>query len=793
MNPDPVQLKKINVRIFSSFTAEPLATGFERLAKLFGYDLNLLFTNPAEFVQDLLTERDTNKINFDVNLLLFRIQDFLPDQSDDRLFNETYLKKILNVITTVLGEITLTKSVIFCLYPVYLPQSEVIHQKVKHLQTDFLNNINNISALTVVDGTNWTSSYSNADVYDAISYRQANIPFTHDFYNITSVSLWRAVVASVNSPFKAILLDCDNTLWSGVCGELGTYGITVTDSHQDLQRFIKELSKKGFLLGLLSKNNEADVWDVFEKNTSMVLSKDDFVCWRINWKPKSENISEVALELNLGIDSFIFIDDDNKECMDMMKIRPEVFTFQLPPEQTSINIYLKNCWVFDKSRITLEDAMRTSAYKEEKLRTQYLNEAISISDFLADLNIKVSMQKICNDDLERISQLTFRTNQFNLSTVRLTVPQLMDMVSHENNLCWAIRVSDRFGVYGLVGFLQASFEGKTVNLESYMLSCRVLGRGVEELIMDGLVVLCKSNGFEKIRATYRPTLKNVPIKEHLEKTWILVRKESLDTVFERNVTETHRDNPSVGELYFEKPLPQFENIPAGGYETPPSAIHDLNVSDNNSVQVFWEQKIYNEPNLHHLPYYKVGKVFNMPQASNLFAELMPDLDNLRLSTPIQLIEQALSAHNDISGFKVIEDLATKDKIKIVFKSEANISTLAIRKYLLERTENLPYKRFEFVKENVIETSDSRTPVGVELSEKESAFFNEIKQIWESVLELKSVNKDDNFFDIGGNSFQVIRIISKIENKFQLKPTFKDFFNQSLMQFCWSINKNEELH
>ena len=178
----------------------------------------------------------------------------------------------------------------------------------------------------------------------------------------------------MSPPYKVIVLDCDNTLWKGVVGEEGVAGIAIPPAWRQLQQFMVELSGKGFLLCLCSKNAESDVLDVFEQRRDMILKRDHLVSWRINWQPKSENIRSLAQELNLGLDSFIFLDDNPVECAEVRAGCPEVLTLRLPIEGDMVG-FLERVWAFDRLNVTSEDQQRTAMYKQEIERGRFQKQA----------------------------------------------------------------------------------------------------------------------------------------------------------------------------------------------------------------------------------------------------------------------------------------------------------------------------------------------------------------------------------------------------------------------------------
>ena len=271
------------------------------------------------------------------------------------------------------------------------------------------------------------------------------------------------------------------------------------------------LSSKGFSLCLCSKNDDADVLHVFEQRRDMILKRDHLVSWRINWQPKSENIRSLAHELNLGLDSFIFLDDSPVECAEVRAGCPEVLTLQLPGERDMVR-FLKHVWAFDRLKVTAEDQLRTAMYRQERERAFFRQETATIRDFLAGLDLQVGISEPAQDQLDRVAQLTQRTNQFNITNVRRTESEIQHL-GDSGLECRVIKVRDRFGDYGLVGVMIFIMRGDALEVDTFLLSCRVLSRGVEHRMLNELGEIARRRRLSWVEATVIPTLKNQPARD----------------------------------------------------------------------------------------------------------------------------------------------------------------------------------------------------------------------------------------------------------------------------------------
>ncbi|HSU87354.1 MAG TPA: HAD-IIIC family phosphatase, partial [Terriglobia bacterium] len=373
-----------------------------------------------------------------------------------------------------------------------------------------------IAHVHAISSASLAQRYPVEDYYDPHTHQLAHIPYTPQGYAAIGSALVRTIFNLRGNPFKAIVLDCDNTLWKGTCGEDGPAGIEVTTPYRVLQKFMIGQMKAGMLLCLCSKNNERDVLDVFAQRTDMPLKREHLVAWRINWNRKSENIRSLANELNLGLDSFILIDDNPVDCADVKSNCPGVLTVQLPADAESLPAFLNHMWAFDhgaSGQATDEDQNRTRMYQENAERQKFRDQTLSLKDFVRGLQLRVEITEATDDQLGRVSQLTYRTNQFNFTTIRRSERELRDFLQRERATCLAVRVADRFGDYGLVGVVIYETQTDRYKVDTLLLSCRVLGRGVEHAILSWLGERAIAERKKLVELAVRPTERNWPASE----------------------------------------------------------------------------------------------------------------------------------------------------------------------------------------------------------------------------------------------------------------------------------------
>lgn len=371
-----------------------------------------------------------------------------------------------------------------------------------------------LAGVSTIDSETLLRRYPVEEYYDVDGHQLGDIPYTAECYAAVGTALFRTIFNLKRKPFKVIVLDCDNTLWKGVCGEDGSQGVAITEAHRALQQFMIDQMNSGMLLCLSSKNREQDVLDVFDQRADMLLKREHLASWRINWSRKSENIKSLASELNLALDSFIFIDDNPVECADVEINCPEVLTLRLPRDPASFASFFEHIWAFDHTGTTEEeDRSRVRMYQDNAQRERFRAQTPSLNDFVAGLMVRVEIGEATEDQLSRVSQLTFRTNQFNFTTIRRSPSEIREFLEREDTGCLAVRVADRFGDYGLVGVVLYEADAVRFKLDTFLLSCRVLGRGVEHTVLSRIGQRALSTGKRFVELSCLPTERNLPARD----------------------------------------------------------------------------------------------------------------------------------------------------------------------------------------------------------------------------------------------------------------------------------------
>lgn len=320
---------------------------------------------------------------------------------------------------------------------------------------------------------------------------------------------------------KCLALDLDNTLWGGVIAEDGVEGISLSNHKEgaryyDAQKLLKRMKEQGVMLAVLSKNNISDVEPVFS-HPFMVLQKSDFADYEINWESKAENIVKMAERLNIGLDSFVFLDDNAAEREEMSARHPEVITAPFPKDSSLLPDTIRKIYDdwFLSLEITAEDVKKTDMYRAERARKEMKSSSISVNDYLKKLEMKLVFHRMKEKEENRVVQLINKTNQFNLTTKRYSFEDVISL--SRNSDIFTASLIDKYGDEGLIAVLIVKYSEDVATIDSFLMSCRVMGRKVEDEIFSLLKKHCEFNGVNKIKAEYIKTQKNVPVENLFER------------------------------------------------------------------------------------------------------------------------------------------------------------------------------------------------------------------------------------------------------------------------------------
>jgi len=515
--------QQFKILVLSNIVVNQIRDFIELKLRLMSIPAEVKFGNYDNIVQDSFeaSNYDSVIVFYDsLNLFVNPLNEIYSIDSDEY---KSKLKNVTNDILSILTNLNEIPNVIFnslssSIYNMEIATENKLDEFIKNVNSFLFENkpINT----TIIDLDNIFCEYGWKNLIDLRFFYAFRAPYNVEFYEIYSKKIRSLLAGNAGATKKVLICDCDNTLWGGVIGEDGIDGISLGESSASGKIFlevhyaIKALISTGVLFCLCSKNNPEDIDKVFEKHDDMILKNSDISIKKVNWKSKSENISEISRELNLGLDSMIFLDDSDYEIDMVNQALPMVKTFKVPQ---NINHYLdlinSISSYFYTASLTEEDKGRSNLYQSEQLRSEHKVNFKDISEYLSSLDIKVKVRKNNSHNVRRISQLTQKTNQFNLTTKRYTEVEILNFIRANDSEVYSLEVFDKFGEYGLVGVAILKNRKEEKNIDTFLLSCRAIGRNVEYVFLREILKDINKTNNKIITSSYIPTQKNKIVSE----------------------------------------------------------------------------------------------------------------------------------------------------------------------------------------------------------------------------------------------------------------------------------------
>ena len=352
--------------------------------------------------------------------------------------------------------------------------------------------------------------------YSNKMWYMSSMPYSRDGLNAVSNEIDRALEAAFTTRKKIIALDLDNTLWGGVIGEDGVDGIELSDHKEgqryyDFQRQLLEMKNRGIVLGIVSKNNEEDAEAAIRNHPAMLLRDDEFVSRKINWENKALNLKAMEGELNLTEGGFIFVDDNPVERETVKGECPDMLVPDFPEDTTELLSFAEDIW-FDYCRplrVLGEDLKKTQMYQNEAKRKLEMESSLNLDDYIAKLEMVADIHRMRDTELERVVQLINKTNQFNVTTKRYTQAEVEEIAADPNNAIYVVYSSDKYGDSGLISVIILIGSEVDVRIDTFLMSCRVMGRKLEDVILNELAAKYQ----RKMIGEFIPTAKNAPVRE----------------------------------------------------------------------------------------------------------------------------------------------------------------------------------------------------------------------------------------------------------------------------------------
>ena len=539
---------KIRIAFVGSFTLN----GFEETIQVQCNDekINCITYNSPynQFNQEILDENSNlYKFKPDIIFLLIDNRTILENsfyfsninsENEKKKYTDEKFNEINNLIKTFTkkshSKIIITNFVIPTYTPLGIYESKIeygIKEIIFELNKKLKELSRNIDSCYVYDFNSFVTKFGEKNIldYKKMNYGDIKINFDVIPYLIYEFLGYVKPILGLNK--KCIVLDLDNTLWGNIIGEDGFEGIKLGPypegrSFVEFQKVIKSLSENGIILAINSKNNQEDAMKAINEHPHMILRENDFSCIKINWNDKISNMREISNELNIGLDSIVFFDDDpvNRELLRMSI--PEINTVELPKDPSTYAQILRNLNDFNTLKITKDDTHRKIMYKQEQNRQKLESSTENLNEYLKKLDIKIKIKLDDKFSISRISQLILKTNQFNLTTKRYQEEQIKEFVKDETMIVGCSEIEDKFGENGITNVFIIKTKPNEWIIDTFLLSCRIMGRGIEEGIIGKILEIAKNKGIEKITATFIPTEKNKPAENFLKNYGFKKEKEN---------------------------------------------------------------------------------------------------------------------------------------------------------------------------------------------------------------------------------------------------------------------------
>jgi FkbH-like protein len=533
--PEKRQLEKLRIAFIGGYTLHPLTDVAELLLWASGYDCEVFVGEYDAYVSDILNEQSPlYSFQPQVTFVLpseFRCVSTASVVDSQQVQREAALKQVEEVLALCCkchgrggGQIILSN---FALPPghdlgAFRSRTLVSDWNLKKFVNLELG-LQAPSYVQICDTEFLSARRGLLASCDDRAWFETKQPFSSDLLVDVCREIARGVKALRVAPKKVLVLDADNTLWGGVIADDGVEGIEVGDTSargqafKEFQKYALSLKKRGILLALCSKNDESVALQAFENHPEMVLRRSDFAAFKANWSPKPDNLREIAAELNLGLDSLAFFDDNPSEIEIVRQWTPEVTTVWLGPDPSTYLRDIQDCRLFEPLAITSEDIARAQQYQLENTRKQVMKSAGSMDEYLQSLEMKARFSEFAPLDIPRVSQLINKSNQFNLTTVRRSEVEVALVADDPRYRSFSVRLADRFGDHGLISVVIGKVNGSDFEIDTWLMSCRVLMRQMEDEVLNEIARLARAAGCNRIVGTYLPTPKNKMVAEHYKK------------------------------------------------------------------------------------------------------------------------------------------------------------------------------------------------------------------------------------------------------------------------------------
>ena len=530
---------KIKLAFVSSFTINGLSESLRVKCSKKQISCSTYVSGYNQYNQEILNENSTlYKFSADITFLILDTRSIFGDlfhfpYSISKYERENFVNEKINDLENLIKKfIDTSKSKLIITnlgLPHYSPHgiaemntSYSFHDAIIDFNKKLKDKVLNINSVHIFDFFKFVIKHGETNVFNFQNYLFGDIKIALDYIPHLATELMPYIISFLGLTKKCIVIDLDNTLWGGIVGEDGFDGIRLGpqppgNAFVEFQKYLKALSQRGIILAINSKNNFDDAMKVIREHPHMILREEDFACMKINWNDKVSNMKSISKELNIGLDSFVFFDDDPVNREFIKESIPEITTPNLPNDPSGYSEIIQSLNDFSVFQITDEDKNRGKMYHQQKQRIESQQYSTNLTDFLKTLNLEIKIKKCNSFTIPRISQLTMKTNQFNLTTKRYQEDEIKKLSNQDKMLVGCAQIQDKFGDNGITGvFIIEKTTSDEWFLDTFLLSCRVLGREVEKAILYYIINEARKNNVKRLKAKFIPTPKNKPIENLLQ-------------------------------------------------------------------------------------------------------------------------------------------------------------------------------------------------------------------------------------------------------------------------------------
>jgi len=550
--------------IASNATMDLLIPSIVTAALRNGINLEVVPTDFGQFAQEALDpDSKLNQAQLDAVLLAldYRAYEFSTNKFSQALEKSAgqeafdFLQQIRQAFTANSG-ITCITQTLAC--PPYefsgdfdVQLNGMLRRSIAEFNSALAEDIKN-NADVMLDVASLANTVGTSQWFDERQWYMSRIPMANCYIPLYTEYLAKLIAALRGKSKKCLVFDLDNTLWGGVIGDDGLEGIQIGEGHPigesflSIQQWAKTLKELGIILTVCSKNEENIALEAFQKHPGMLLKEDDFAVFIANWDDKATNVRRIAETLNIGLDAIVFVDDNPAEREIVRSLIPEVSVPELPKDSSKILRTLSAARYFEKIDFTEDDAQRNAQYTSNIKRQKIQQASSNLTDYLISLDMSIYFTHFNEMGRKRIVQLINKTNQFNLLTHRYTESEVLQFEQSDHHVTLQIHLQDKFGDNGMVSIVICKVSGDCWEIDTWLMSCRVIKRRVEEAVCDELAALARSHGMRTLRGFYRPTEKNKLVKAHYQQLGFdFVSSDDSQETWELMLDTYHSKNPPI--------------------------------------------------------------------------------------------------------------------------------------------------------------------------------------------------------------------------------------------------------